>query len=49
VLRAAGGRRWFAPWEIAALGVGEPLMAIRLDRAVSDPDSSLQTLDAADE
>ena len=49
VLLAAGGRRWFAPWEIAALGVGEPLMAIHLDRAVSHPDSSLQTLDAADE
>jgi len=30
VLRAAGGRRWFAPYEISSLGVGAPTHTIYL-------------------
>ena len=38
VLRAAGGRRWFAPEAIASLGMGRPSRAIYLSRPLAtDP------------
>ena len=36
VLRAARGQRWFAPADIAALGMGVPRAAIHLNRAARD-------------
>ena len=44
VLRAAGGRRWFAPGEIASLGMGPPQAVIHLVRLSLDgppPDAEM--------
>ena len=45
VLRAAGGRRWFAPQEIATLGLGLPQAVIHLVRPSQPPSAPTPVAD----